>query len=342
VTETGAAYGWGNFTAQKEAGITRRMWTTSRLNNVRPTHQEAEGQIVSIDEPFMVGGEFLDYPGDEKGSPEEVINCHCIAVALPPEQTGIGLSLGAQRFDPDQPRDDSGKWSDTGGGEGGGDNFGVDDNNKDKPPHAGGSPQFLVINHLEDHASGKEFAEVLRQNAVAEEKQVSPVIDEAAKSAGGEAKGLESAIKGEARLAQKIEAKAALYKMTRKQYAEKVGDTLRYTVLFPSDKYAAGVTQTRAALESKGFRMENKDNQWDKPGYKGLHYELVTPNGVKAEIQFHTPESEQTKKPSHKYFETLRTSKDPATKHLLNRKINVLWSAVTVPTGVFNIKMFHR
>jgi hypothetical protein len=40
-----------------------------------------------------VGGEFLDYPGDEKGSPEEVINCHCIAVALPPEQTGIGLSV---------------------------------------------------------------------------------------------------------------------------------------------------------------------------------------------------------------------------------------------------------
>jgi hypothetical protein len=92
------------------------MWTTSRLNNVRPTHQEAEGQIVSIDEPFMVGGEFLDYPGDEKGSPEEVINCHCIAVALPPEQTGIGLSLGSQRHTPGGVDHDQ----DTHGGEGGG------------------------------------------------------------------------------------------------------------------------------------------------------------------------------------------------------------------------------
>jgi hypothetical protein len=64
-----------------------------------------------------VGGEYLDYPGDDKGSPEQTINCHCIAVALPPEQTGIGLSLGAQRHTPGGVDHDQ----DTHGGEGGGD-----------------------------------------------------------------------------------------------------------------------------------------------------------------------------------------------------------------------------
>jgi uncharacterized protein with gpF-like domain len=87
VSETGAAFSWGNFTAQKEAGITRRQWTTSRLANVRPAHQEAEGQIVSIDDDFYVGGEYLKYPTDELGRPDNTIQCHCISVALPPETT---------------------------------------------------------------------------------------------------------------------------------------------------------------------------------------------------------------------------------------------------------------
>lgn len=74
-TETSAAYGFGDHLAQKGAGVQWRMWLTSGKGNSRPSHAAADGQKVRIDEPFIVGGVPLMYPGDENGPPEEVINC---------------------------------------------------------------------------------------------------------------------------------------------------------------------------------------------------------------------------------------------------------------------------
>jgi uncharacterized protein with gpF-like domain len=58
---------------------------SSGLPNVRQTHLIADGQVRRIDEPFVVGSARLMYPGDESGPPEEVINCHCVTIALPGE-----------------------------------------------------------------------------------------------------------------------------------------------------------------------------------------------------------------------------------------------------------------
>lgn len=85
ITETAAAYGFGEFESMKDAGITRRQWLSSGLPNVRQTHLIADGQVRAIDEPFVVGSARLMYPGDESGPPEEVINCHCVTIALPGE-----------------------------------------------------------------------------------------------------------------------------------------------------------------------------------------------------------------------------------------------------------------
>ena len=42
----------------------------------------ANGQLRKLDEPFLVGGEELDHPGAESGSPENVINCHCVSIPV--------------------------------------------------------------------------------------------------------------------------------------------------------------------------------------------------------------------------------------------------------------------
>jgi SPP1 gp7 family putative phage head morphogenesis protein len=81
-TETSAAYGTARQSAMRQAGIQKREWLTSGNDNVREAHKIAEGQQVGIDEPFSVGGEHLLYPGDPSGSPDNVINCHCVAVAV--------------------------------------------------------------------------------------------------------------------------------------------------------------------------------------------------------------------------------------------------------------------
>ena len=80
-TETSACYGSARDKAMLDAGVRWKQWLTSGLDNVRAEHEAANGQTVPVDEPFRVGGESLEYPGDPDGEPGNVINCHCVAIA---------------------------------------------------------------------------------------------------------------------------------------------------------------------------------------------------------------------------------------------------------------------
>lgn len=54
-----------------------KTWVAVGDARTRDAHRHADGQIVGIDEPFMVDGEKLMYPGDQNGSAGNVINCRC-------------------------------------------------------------------------------------------------------------------------------------------------------------------------------------------------------------------------------------------------------------------------
>lgn len=84
MTETAAAYGVGRDVAMKDAGVQFKRWLTSGNDNVRPAHFQANNQTVPINEPYIVGGEKLQHPGDPDGSPGNVINCHCVSIAVAP------------------------------------------------------------------------------------------------------------------------------------------------------------------------------------------------------------------------------------------------------------------
>jgi hypothetical protein len=81
LTETGAVYGAGRDLAMREAGVQFKRWLTSGNATVRAAHAEANGQTVPVDEPFVVDGEQLMFPGDSAGSPGNVVNCHCVSIA---------------------------------------------------------------------------------------------------------------------------------------------------------------------------------------------------------------------------------------------------------------------
>lgn len=74
----------GLLTSQRlaEQGFTRRRWVTRKDDKVRETHAHAEGQTVEMDQPFIVGGYPLRYPGDRQGPPAIVINCRCVQVGV--------------------------------------------------------------------------------------------------------------------------------------------------------------------------------------------------------------------------------------------------------------------
>lgn len=62
-----------------ESGKTKKQWVTMKDRRVRDTHREVDGQIIGINEPFLVGDSLLFYPKDFTfdPSPEETVNCRC-------------------------------------------------------------------------------------------------------------------------------------------------------------------------------------------------------------------------------------------------------------------------
>jgi hypothetical protein len=77
-TETHSIYNQSKYESLLQANVPlKKQWLSSGLSNSRPAHEDADGQTVGVDEPFIVDGEELMYPGDPSGSPENVINCAC-------------------------------------------------------------------------------------------------------------------------------------------------------------------------------------------------------------------------------------------------------------------------
>lgn len=58
----------------------KKSWLTTIDGRERPWHADVDGQIVGINDKFVVYGEELDYPGNPMGSPENVINCRCAII----------------------------------------------------------------------------------------------------------------------------------------------------------------------------------------------------------------------------------------------------------------------
>ena len=56
----------------------RKRWVSAKDMRVRDAHGKADGQTVNTDEPFIVGGEKLMFPGDtSSASGWNLYNCRC-------------------------------------------------------------------------------------------------------------------------------------------------------------------------------------------------------------------------------------------------------------------------
>lgn len=83
-TEVHTAASWAQQeTAKRTGSEMAREWCAVEDDRTRDTHREADGQVVGMDEPFIVGDSQLDFPGDPNGPPEETINCRCAVRYVP-------------------------------------------------------------------------------------------------------------------------------------------------------------------------------------------------------------------------------------------------------------------
>ena len=90
-------------------------WIATHDGRTRPAHSDADGQVVPIGAPFVVGGQLMAYPGDPNGGASNTVNCRCAVGLLTPEEMAercrrievraaktllATVREGAQRFDP--------------------------------------------------------------------------------------------------------------------------------------------------------------------------------------------------------------------------------------------------
>lgn len=80
-TEVASAANQGTLYQMLVAGFTdqecEKGWLATEDERTRPAHVAADGQWVGILQPFNVGGEGLQCPGDPTGRPDNIINCRC-------------------------------------------------------------------------------------------------------------------------------------------------------------------------------------------------------------------------------------------------------------------------
>lgn len=67
-----------SFTAAAKMGIkVQKRWVAIKDSRTRHDHGAADGQTVPLNDPFIVGGERLMFPGDRAGSGWNIYNCRC-------------------------------------------------------------------------------------------------------------------------------------------------------------------------------------------------------------------------------------------------------------------------
>ena len=71
---------YGEFQDAIEAGYTKKRWRSMRDKKVRPSQREVDGEIIPIEDTFVVGDTLLRFPGDDEydtSDGEQTVGCRC-------------------------------------------------------------------------------------------------------------------------------------------------------------------------------------------------------------------------------------------------------------------------
>lgn len=77
--EANTAWNYSDFQSAIQSGYTRKQWIDIRDRRERETHRSVGGTVKPINEPFVVGSSFMNYPKDTSygASSSEIVNCRC-------------------------------------------------------------------------------------------------------------------------------------------------------------------------------------------------------------------------------------------------------------------------
>lgn len=187
--------------------------------------------------------------------------------------------------------------------------------------------------------TGNGSPRAVAQGILAEARKIEPAVTRAVTGAvsahGGQMYGLEYRVKGEGSLTRKIKSVVQETGMSPEEVGRtQIRDAVRYTALFDNDNYLKGATAVQQSLKDQGWEQYDHQfkNYW-KPGdaYDGYNCVFVNDKGFKIELQFHTPQSIQTKEKSHALYEKARVLPPGPEYSKLTQQMVDLWGQVPKP-----------
>lgn len=157
------------------------------------------------------------------------------------------------------------------------------------------------------------LAKGYRSRAESLEPKLTAMLSGLAQKLGGKMEGLGFRLKSTDSIARKIDKEVLEDKSlngSKEAAAANMGDIIRHTVSFGETDYEGGMSNMVEALKADGYVVKVKNFWKDGDPYQGVNINL-TKDGVKTELQFHTPESLSTKEKNHVDYETYRLPTTP-------------------------------
>jgi SPP1 gp7 family putative phage head morphogenesis protein len=174
-------------------------------------------------------------------------------------------------------------------------------------------------------------AKNLRDDAKRVEPKTTRDMIDLSRKHGGDMVGLDNRIKTQDSLSSKISVRAD--KTTLASASGQIHDTVRYTMKYDNKDYVAGVSRTVDDLRARGYTVTARNNWVKGNPYYGVNAQVVTPDGVKMELQFHTDASLALKGKTHPIYEQLRVSRDPVIQTRLHQEMTQLADGIKFPSG---------
>ena len=154
--------------------------------------------------------------------------------------------------------------------------------------------------------------------------------------------GLDYRLKSIESLAGKIRRYMVNQEMSLQDAVNEMHDVLRYTFCIKDDQYTEKTLEVLQSLRERGYNLRWFANYWKDRTYKGINTQVHFRSGGDFifEIQFHTPESFDTKEnKTHRYYEIMRsvTSTEEEIQEAREKSIE-LFDAVPIPEGAEDIR----
>jgi hypothetical protein len=172
--------------------------------------------------------------------------------------------------------------------------------------------------------------------ALEQEPQISSLVKEIADKVGMETRSFDSRMKTKRSYLKKLEKN---YSINKKQY--QIKDILRYTYISSPDTLAHKTLEAIETYKKRGYITIEIKNYWlmNFYPYNGINTVIVSPNGLKFELQYHTVESYEIRENIHEIYEEWRNLPEISEKAKeLNRKMFEGYKGTIVPRDIKKVK----